>query len=218
MLRNKHNISHNRGFTLIEMLVAIAIFAMLSSSAYLVLGQAQRNNQLSLEKTERLKELQRTIIIMDNDFRQMALRSFRNIGEEATDNVFLWGEGLLDSDDNAISFTRLGWLNPQQMFPRGEIVKVGYRISEDKLERVWWRYPDTPIGQEGVVTPLLNDVEKIKLQFYQEGWLDVWEESTVLPEAISVTLTLRDYGDIERVYLIASEGKQVENTDGNEDG
>ncbi len=220
MLRNGNYVknSNSRGFTLIEVLVAIAIFAMLSSSAYVALGQVQRNNQISLERTERLKELQRAMIIIDNDFRQIALRPFRHNGEEATDAVLHWGEGLLESDDNAILFTRVGWMNPQQMFPRGEITKVGYRIVADKLERVWWRYPDTPVAQEGVVTPLLNDVEKITLQFYEEGWSSDRDKKSALPKAISVTFTLRDYGDIERIYLTAGEGSQTEQEAGTETG
>ncbi|MFC1236773.1 type II secretion system minor pseudopilin GspJ [Vibrio sp. F74] len=210
---SKNKVSYRklqRGFTLIEVLVAIAIFASLSVSAYMVLNQVQRSNQVSLEKTERLKEIQRAMVIIDNDFRQIALRRFRTNGEEAAENILFWGDGLLDSDDKAVLFTRLGWQNPQQVFPRGEITKVGYRIVANRLERVWWRYPDTPVGQEGVITNLLNDVEKIDMQFYKEGgWSESWDEALALPKALSITFTLQDYGNIERVYLTAGERLQV---------
>lgn len=69
------------GFTLIEVLVAIAIFASLSVGAYQVLNQVQRSNEISAERTARLAELQRAMVIMDADFRQMALRQFRTDGE-----------------------------------------------------------------------------------------------------------------------------------------
>ncbi|MGL6171847.1 MAG: type II secretion system minor pseudopilin GspJ, partial [Vibrio sp.] len=69
------------GFTLIEVLVAIAIFASLSIGAYQVLNQVQRSNQISAERSARLTELQRALVIMDADFRQMALRQFRTDGQ-----------------------------------------------------------------------------------------------------------------------------------------
>lgn len=64
------------GFTLIEILVAITIFTLLSFSAYQVLNQTQRANQQSIVFSERLKEVQRAIVMIDNDFRQIALEGF----------------------------------------------------------------------------------------------------------------------------------------------
>ncbi|MFM2588521.1 type II secretion system minor pseudopilin GspJ [Vibrio sp. TBV020] len=200
MFRN--NQKRQQGFTLIEVLVAIAIFASLSVGAYQVLNQIQRSNELSLERSERLKSLQRTLVFMDNDFRQMALRQSRTNGEEASKQLIQWQDYLLDSDAKGIMFTRLGWHNPQQQFPRGEISKVGYRIKDEQLERVWWRYVDTPVGQEGVIMPLLDGVESFKMRFYDGSqWSDNWQNNYRLPTAVTVSLELKDYGKIERIYL-----------------
>ncbi|MGB1279761.1 MAG: type II secretion system minor pseudopilin GspJ, partial [Vibrio cyclitrophicus] len=75
--------SKGRGFTLIEVLVSIAIFATLSMAAYQVVNQVQRSNEISIERSARLNQLQRSLVILDNDFRQMAARQFRTDGEEA---------------------------------------------------------------------------------------------------------------------------------------
>ncbi|WP_102939460.1 type II secretion system minor pseudopilin GspJ, partial [Vibrio vulnificus] len=70
---------------------------------------------------------------------------------------------------------------------RGEVTKVGYRIKDERLERVWWRYPDTPAGQEGVVTPLLSDAEELNVRFYDgKQWSNEWSNELTLPAAISV--------------------------------
>ncbi|WP_295900357.1 type II secretion system minor pseudopilin GspJ [uncultured Vibrio sp.] len=214
--------SLNRGFTLIEVLVAMAIFAALSISAYQVVDQIRMSNALSLERGERLKELQRSLVIMDSDFRQMATRPFRTNGEQSSDEdgelLLQWQDYLIESDSKGVLFTRLGWHNPQQQFPRGEIVKVGYRIKDNTLERVWWRYPDTPVGQQAIVTPILSDVDVFNMRFYYQGtWLEEWEVTQAMPKAVAIELELKDYGNIERIYLVAS-GKITEVGDAQQQG
>ncbi|ARO97122.1 Type II secretion system protein J precursor [Vibrio alginolyticus] len=206
MWRNNHPRANTRqrvkGFTLIEVLVSIAIFASLSVAAYQVVSQVQRSNALSQERTQRLNEIQRAMVMMDNDFRQMAMRQTRTNGEEPSSRLIFWSDYLLDSDTKGLMFARLGWHNPQQQFPRGEVTKVGYRLKEETLQRVWWHYPDTPVGQQGTVTPLLTQVESFDMRFYDgKQWKKEWAEEKALPKAVSVVLTLKDYGEIARTYL-----------------
>ncbi|MDF5134195.1 type II secretion system minor pseudopilin GspJ, partial [Vibrio parahaemolyticus] len=147
-------------------------------------------------------EIQRAMVMMDNDFRQMAMRQTRTNGEEPASRLIFWSDYLLDSDTKGLMFARLGWHNPQQQFPRGEVTKVGYRLKEETLQRVWWRYPDTPVGQQGTVTPLLTQVESFDMRFYDgKQWKKEWAEEKALPKAVSVVLTLKDYGEIVRTYL-----------------
>lgn len=208
MLNRKKTLSRktlSKGFTLIEVMVAIMVFASLSIAAYQVVNQVQRSNQLSAEKTARLQDMQRAMIIMDSDFRQMVARSFKGRANATGNRVLYSDEYLLDSQSHGILFTRLGWQNPQQAFPRGEIVKVGYRVVDNQLERVWWRYPDTPEGQEPLHKSLLAQVENLDFRFYdgdKENWQETWQVETQLPAAVEVTLELKDYGTIRRVYLI----------------
>lgn len=85
------------------------------------------------------------------------------------------------------------------------MTKVGYRIKEETLERVWWRYPDTPAGQEAVITPLLDDVEDLEFEFYDgKRWGKEWQADKSLPKAVRLKLTLKDYGEVERIYLTPS--------------
>lgn len=208
--------SRGKGFTLIEVLVSIAIFASLSVAAYQVVSQVQRSNLLSQERTARLNELQRNMVMMDNDFRQMALRRMRTEGEEPGSKLIFWSDYLLDSDAKGLMFARTGWHNPQQQFPRGEVTKVGYRLKGETLQRVWWRYPDTPTGQGAVVMPLLTQVESFDLRFYDgKQWLNEWDNSDILPKAVSVVLTLKDYGKITRTYLTPDGTLAASETDDN---
>jgi general secretion pathway protein J len=213
-------LSHSRlrGFTLLEMLIALVIFATLSVIAYQVLNQVQVSNEVSAKKTARLNEIQKAFVVMDSDLRQIALRPFRHQGNEAQALLLLWQEYLLGSEQGGLLFTRSGWLNPQQQFPRGEVLKVGYRLSHNRLERLWWRYPDTQADSEPVVMPLLTGVSSFSVQFYSEGeWSDRWEMEYRLPQAISVSLTLDDYQEVERTYLIAGGKLDVTGLTGSDD-
>ncbi|MCJ2378879.1 type II secretion system minor pseudopilin GspJ [Vibrio sp. ZSDZ34] len=229
MLRSRSPKGRSQGFTLIEVLVSIAIFASLSVAAYQVVNQVQLSNELSKQKSIRLQEIQRAFVFLDGDFRQIALRQFRHEGEEATSRLLLWGQNVLASDDKGVLFTRLGWLNPLNQFPRGEVSKVGYRIQDGTLERLWWRYPDTPVAEPAIELPLLEGVEAFGLRFYAEGeWSNEWTADLALPSAVEVTLKLVDYGEISRIYLttegvlnVAAPGDPNQNTDnssGNDSG
>ncbi len=185
--------------------MAIAIFASLSIAAYQVVNQVQRSNAVSLSQVDRLKALQRALVFMDNDFRQIAQRHFRTNGSDPSSEYIMYQDYLLDSDGKGVMFTHYGFFNPMQQFPRGEVTKVGYRVKNKVLQRVWWRYPDTPAGDKGEVTPLLTGVDAFSLRFYNGSeWSDEWEEANKLPKAIEVDLTLQDFGKLKRIYLVAS--------------
>lgn len=204
-----------RGFTLLEVLVAIAVFAMLSLSAYQVMNGVLLSDQQSQDHNARLQEIQRAMVMMDNDFRQVVARKTRNQGEAPTDKLLLSGEYQLDSSSQGIIFTRTGWQNPQQMFPRGENVRVGYRIIEDTLERVWFRYPDTVVGSEPLIRQVLADVTKLSFRFYSnKKWQEAWGEAGALPEGIMVQMTLEDFGEIERVYMLPTSALSADDKEG----
>lgn len=180
----------------------MAIFAVMSVGAYQILNQVQRSNQISADTTARMNELQKAMVFMDSDFRQMALRQTRSQGEDPSQSLIEWSEYLLDSDQQGVRFSRLGWLNPNQQFNRGEVAKVGYRIKDHVLQRLWWSHPDTPLGEEPIVRSLLHGVESWQMRFYDgESWTQDWDSANTLPKAVKVELTLSDYGNISRTYL-----------------
>lgn len=120
---------NNKGFTLIEVLVAIAVFAALSIAAYQVVFQTQLSNEQSQQKLARLQQLQTALVYLDSDFRQIAIRRFRNDGQEAGERLLYWQDNLLDSDEKGVLFTRLGWINPQQQFPRGRLPRLAIGLE-----------------------------------------------------------------------------------------
>ena len=194
--------SRATGFTLLEVLLALVIFAMLSLSAYAVLQGVMRNDEVARAKITRLSELQRAFAALARDFTQVMPRSTRINGEAST-TLFQAERFQLESDDGSVMMVRAGWFNPGGELRRSELQKVGYHLRQQQLERLTYLYPDAVTGTEPVATPLLSHVSAFSLRFYKNGeWLTQWNTPAVLPAAVEITLTLDDYGTIRRLFLL----------------
>ncbi|OOE34531.1 type II secretion system protein GspJ [Salinivibrio kushneri] len=195
-----------RGFTLLEVLLALVVFASISLTAYQVLQTVQRSDEQSQQVGETLQQLQRALVIMDSDFRQMAARRQRVEGQAPTEQLLMAGSDVLQSDAMGARFTRTGWINPQMRFPRGEVVAVGYRQREGKLERLRWRYPDQAASDEPAVATLLSDIDDLSFRFYvKQSWQDGFDTKHALPKAVQVRFTHPRYGQLVRTYLVAGQ-------------
>ncbi len=67
-----------KGFTLIEVLVSLAVFGVLSLLAYMTLGQTLFNSDLLAERMDRLQSIQRTVRMLSSEFLQLAPRPVRS--------------------------------------------------------------------------------------------------------------------------------------------
>ena len=190
------------GFTFIEMLIAIAIFALLSLGAYQVLQGVLRSDEISLERGQALKQLQRAMVIIERDMQQMVARNNRQ-DDELTAMPLQAGKFMFDSDDHGIAFVRSGWRNPLAQLPRSSLQRVSYRLKDDNLERLSFTYLDPSVGEEPRVQVLLRNVEGLNFEFYQTaGWTDAWTDKKALPSGVRMTLTLDRFGEISRSFLL----------------
>ena len=195
------------GFTLLEVLLALVVFAGLSMTAYQVMQGVLKNDEITREKVDRLADVQRAVSMLERDFSQIIPRATRANGESSK-VVFQAVRYQMESDDWSVIFVRSGWLNPGGMLVRSQLQKVAYRLRENKLERLSFLYLDPVIGTEPTVTPVLEKVEGFKLRFHNgTQWVDEWTSTSTLPFGIEVELKLQDYGKIRRVFLIPAEKK-----------
>lgn len=197
-----------RGFTLIEVLVALAVFGVLSVVAYMALGQTLSNADLLGERMERLEAIQRTIRYLDSDLMQAAPRPVRGLlgdgYEPAIRSSF--------ASEYALEVTHGGWTNPAGL-PRGTLQRSAYRIEDDELIRYHWRVLDRTINNEPIETVLLDGVESIEFRYLTtdgEG-SEQWPPANVAgptgfrlrPRAVEVVLTLFNEGEIRRLVEVA---------------
>jgi len=192
----------HRGFTLLEIMIAMAIFSLIGLASAQVLFSILTSDEVSQESAKELTAMQRSYQIIQRDVMQMAPRATRIDGEEPKDNFILTGEGILEGDGFAIAFNRLGWRNPAQMFPRGTTQAVGYRLLDNKLQRLHSLYPDQEGDVEPKVVDLLTDVEQLKFEYFgNKKWQKTWDK-TDLPQGIAFIVTTKKYGEIRWQFLV----------------
>lgn len=198
---------HSRGFSLIEILIAMAIFTMIGLGATALLSTVIDSDEISSQKFDRLQQIQRFMITLERDVQQAMPRPVRIDGE--TNNVVMQGGGQADdSDAGGLAFVRGGWHNPKLVLPRSTLQAVAYRLNDNKLERLNTIYVDNVLGNEPKVRILLDDVTNFSVEFFIEGDVDsgsAWQDSymgEVLPRGIKITVTLSDLGVFERIFAL----------------
>jgi len=198
-----------QGFTLIEMLVAVFLLAVLGGSGFTMLFQMNKTRSVVISQADRLTELQRTFYWMNEDFSQAVDRPVRSASNDQIPafSFDLQGESL-------ISITRSGWTNPaREVSPaRSDIQRVAYSLDEDKLIRSYWYHLDTVEAEPTKRRQMLAEVEDLKLRFLdREGsWHDSWppldtevsEQDSGVPAAVEVTIELDDLGSINRLFAL----------------
>tara|TARA_B110000091_G_C13804904_1_gene472026 strand:+ start:1015 stop:1647 length:633 start_codon:yes stop_codon:yes gene_type:complete len=201
---------HSRGFTLIEILVAMAIFSIIGLASTGVLNSVINSDQLSSERFEKLEELQRAMLTIERDVLQIVPRKMRINGEPIS-VIISGGEDVFDSDADGLGFVRAGWHNPQMLLPRSTLQAIGYRVQEQQLQRLYGNYVDNVIGYEPKVKILLSDIEDFRVSFLTEieklEEPEKWKESYAnadLPIAISITIVSKTFGEIRREFILAN--------------
>lgn len=203
-----------RGFTLIEILVAMAIFTLIGLASTGLLTTVIDSNSLSQERFEKLQLLQRAMVTIERDIQQAVSRPVRANGEKQ--EVVMAGGEVDGSDDDGIGFVRGGWHNPQLMLPRSTLQYVAYRLRDNKLERLYSNYVDNVIGYEPKVRVLLENIESFKVEFLSGNnasstikddddikWSEKYQD-TALPRAVAIEFVSKDFGMLRREFTLVS--------------
>ncbi|MEB8430971.1 type II secretion system minor pseudopilin GspJ [Cocleimonas sp. KMM 6892] len=191
-----------KGFTLLELLVAMSIFSFMAITAYAGLSNMLTSNQAITEQEQKLKELQRTMLFLEKDIRQVVSRP-RKTGYDADEVKPAFSYGL-DSDDSEgiLEFTKAGVSNPLAL-AKSSLERVRYDLEEEVLTRNSWAYIDH-IDLEPVEMTLLTGVESLELRLLddKDQWQSNWSDLKALPVAVEVTLEHKYWGKIIRLFPI----------------
>ncbi|MBU0730674.1 MAG: type II secretion system minor pseudopilin GspJ [Proteobacteria bacterium] len=201
----------NKGFTLLELLVAFAVFAVLATIAYGGLNSIIDTRVAVAGESARLAQLQRAFSIMERDVEQAVSRSIRDELGEFQPAMLLRG----DSVEPVLEFTRNGWRNPTGS-ARSNLQRVAYGIRENNLIRYHWPVLDRVQDTAAIERVVLEGVDAFQVSFFRaDSWHEVWppavsasisivQQRAMLPGAVAIAVDVGGWGELKRIFLIAS--------------
>ena len=205
------------GFTLIEVMVAMFIAAIMLALGYSAINQAAKERGNLETKQGRITEIQRGMRVVAQDFAQMVARTARD--NEGGGNIQP-AVVATNKDTTLITFSRAGWSNPAGVQRPAE-QRVRYRFIDGSLVREHWLSVDPALNAEPRQRVLLTKVKSVQMRFLDpvsRNWREDWPAVTsatgpvspanidqllrTRPLAIEVTIVLEDWGRIQRLFEI----------------
>ena len=197
----------NQGFTLLEVLIAIAIFSIISLSSFTIFDSVLTGDATAKQRSERQNELQRAFLIIERDIIQISRRTMRIDGEAPLEKLLQSADDNFAAQDQAIAFVRHGWTNPSLLLPRSDMQAVAYQLNDETLQRLHANFVDSAGGEEPKTRPLITAVTELNFEYYDgKKWQDSWPNNT-LPLAIAIEINTQDYGIIRRQFLVAGDSR-----------
>lgn len=197
------------GLTLLELLIALAVFSIIGVAAYTTLFAVLDARATTQARAERLAAVQHGVGRLVEDLRHTVDRSAR--AAQAAARLPITTEPELGDDraagaGTAFALTRSGWANPAGL-PRSTLGRVTWQLDGDRLLRQVRGQIDGGPGEDPLTRVMLERVESLELRFrgageiWHERWPPVNMPSTAdkLPRAVEVTLELADWGTIRRL-------------------
>jgi general secretion pathway protein J len=196
-----------RGFTLLEMVVAVAILAGMFVVALEIFRAASQGRDQLADEAIRLEARQRALTFITLDFEQIIARPVRDgLGDV---------QPALMSLDNGVALTRLGWANPFDLRPRSLMQRVEYRLVDEQLIRRYWPVLDVMPGTEPYDSVMLDSVAAFQVRYLfqsPEGqwlWFEQWPDAQMLgespllmplPKSIEIEISFADGSFLHRYF------------------
>ena len=199
-----------RGFTLIEVMIAIVIMAMIAVMTSQSFTAAIASSEATQEAIDRIAAVDRIWVLLETDMRNVIPAMPKVPRGKPIPPVF-----IDPSEEYRLTLLRAGYANPLRL-PRTEVVRVGYRFEDNAIWRDTWfnisesdeREARPQIILEGVEDLFIKALPNVPNRSSVSGgpWQDRWPVSGQLPQtlpaAIEITLITEDFGEVKRIYSI----------------
>jgi general secretion pathway protein J len=190
---------HARGFTLIEALLALAIFGVIAVLSYrATASMADGEAQLSAEAA-RWRALEALFTRFEADIRQAIPRSARTGAQREAAWVGTTLEGHA-----SLACTRAG--SEFAVEPGAGGQRLGYRLNGTTLELAYWPAIDHEDAAKPAIYPLVSGITSFELAYLTRAgdWRNRWPllGEDDLPRAVKLTLAFDDGTRIDRLFTL----------------
>lgn len=189
------------GFTLVEVLVAVAIFALIAAISFSALNGYLKARAVVQDKYAALLELQRLFILLERDFRFAIDRRVRDENGEPEPVL-----GLGD-ERGAGELVRITVAVPDPLRPGvSNLQRVSWRLQEGDLYRAAWQVLDRVQDSEPSVVRVGEKIESVELSFFDwkadSGLRQVadWNQEERLPAGVELLFTMDDGKSYRRLF------------------
>jgi general secretion pathway protein J len=213
-LRVRHPHRKAAGFTLIEIMVAVAIAFLMATMGYGVIRQAITTRAALKEKQARLLELETAVRVLEQDFVQLTPRPVRQpVGDEPSQpslrgsaggtqvSGFVSSLGGVSSTSPSsssgtpplVALTRGGWANPNGLQRPAE-QRVAYFFENGTLRREYWYVLDPTLSSTTARRDLMTKVKSVTIEYMDltHAWQPQWPPATVAgAQALESNLRIR---------------------------
>ncbi len=200
-MRAKPNLA---GFTLLEILVALIIFSLMSVMAYRGLTTVLQTRAHLAQENQKWRAVTMLFARMEKDLSMLAKRPIRDPGDLSA--AALTGKtSAVGEQDALLMFTRMGL--PEQANALAGPLRFGYRLRNDNVEQLIWPALDAAPRSAPSVNVLLEQVTSLELHYLDRlgAWHATWPlvgNSQDLPSAVQVTLELKSKERITRLFAL----------------
>jgi len=193
------------GLTLLELLIAMAVFTVVASLGYRGLQQTITARERINHSSDQFAALQRSMLWLGRDLTNLAPRPIRDHLGDSQSAFYTTGNGMT----TRVEFTHAGRTNAVGL-PQSDLQRVSYHRTADGIVRRYWSRLDVMAGVQPREMQLFDNATKFDWFFLdqQNRWLDQWpplnyigDTTRLLPRAVRVQLELPGYGMIERTFV-----------------
>ncbi|PHV11717.1 type II secretion system minor pseudopilin GspJ [Chitinimonas sp. BJB300] len=196
-MRRIDSLRREGGFTLIEILIALAVFSVLAVIAYQGVARMATTKLVLDADNRKWRELTVALARFDEDFSQVANRQWMDEGGIAQSPV-RGSAGSIDANGAQLELVR---------FDAGQLIHLGYRLREGTLELLLWPSLDLAPRSAPTALPLLEKVSQFQVRFLDDNtqWQLAWPQGSKndkLPRGVEMVLTLQSGEIITRLFIL----------------
>jgi general secretion pathway protein J len=197
----------HKGFTLVELLVALAIFAILSGFAYRGLNAMLESRDALQRESRKWRDVALFVGRVDRDLSAVLKRT--SIGASGTPLAPVSSVIESSASPDGLALTRSG--SPLQESALAAPQRIAYRFRDGAIERLAWAGADAAPREEPSAVAVLKPVSALAFRFLDTNgeWRTTWglpgAGDSPLPAAVEVTLQLASGEKIVRLVDLPRE-------------